>query len=114
MMNDTVKIKMVLQEVTLQVKQLLQERLHAVILFGSYARGDNSTESDIDIMLLLNGFKSEVLKYRRDISKIASHIGLKYDVVISILFRTNTEFTEGVQYLPFYQNIVREGIQVYG
>lgn len=114
MMKDTANTKTILQEITVQVKQLLHQHLHAVILFGSYARGENSSESDMDVMLLLNCSKAEALTYRRDISKIASRIGLKYDVVISILFRTNEEFTKGMQYLPFYQNIVREGIQVYG
>lgn len=51
--------------------------------------------------------------YRKRISHIASRIGLKYDVVISILFRMKAEFTQGIQYLPFYQNISREGVSMF-
>ena len=35
-----------------KVKELLQDRLKKVILYGSYARGDYDNSSDIDIMLL--------------------------------------------------------------
>lgn len=113
-MKDNVQVKRIVEEIKIQLMELLQKKLQSVILFGSYARGDNTTESDMDIMLILNCPKENALLYRKDISKIASRIGLKYDVVISILFRTNEEFTKGMHYLPFYQNIVREGISIYG
>lgn len=113
-MKDTSKLQMILRNVTVQAKQLLQEQLQAVILFGSYARGDEQQDSDIDIMLILNCSPEKARRYRRDISRIASRIGLEYDVVLSILFRTKDEFSQGSSYMPFYQNIIQEGVRIYG
>jgi len=42
-----------------EIKRLLQEalgpRLHAVVLFGSEARGEARPDSDIDVMVVVNG-----------------------------------------------------------
>lgn len=35
-----------------QVKEILEDKLSKVILYGSYARGDYRENSDIDIMVL--------------------------------------------------------------
>ncbi|MDR1964147.1 MAG: nucleotidyltransferase domain-containing protein [Planctomycetaceae bacterium] len=36
-----------------------QNRLVQIILFGSYARGDNRTNSDIDILIIKKDLKNE-------------------------------------------------------
>ena len=46
------KIDKVIQQFTLKLLELLGDRLKKVILYGSYARGDYSENSDIDIMIL--------------------------------------------------------------
>lgn len=113
-MANIQRLQTILQEVTAQAKALLGQQLESVILFGSYARGEETQDSDIDIMLILDCPSVQARMYRKRISHIASRIGLEYDVVISILVRTKAEFTQGIQYLPFYQNISREGISIYG
>ena len=47
---------------------LLGERLKKIILYGSYARGDYNSSSDIDIMILTD---DEIEIYRNKISDIA-------------------------------------------
>lgn len=49
------ELKIVLQEVENASKQLYGDKLNKIILYGSYARGDNTEESDIDIMIILDG-----------------------------------------------------------
>ena len=34
--------------------RIFSDKLNSVILYGSYARGDNDSESDIDLMLLID------------------------------------------------------------
>lgn len=110
--------RMELQSVLAKVKEasecLYGNKLDRIILFGSYARGDNDDESDIDIMIILNCDVSELRTLRRTAAGMASDISLESEVFISILLRDRKHFEENVELLPFYQNIVREGVAVYG
>ena len=58
------ELKIVLQEVENASKQLYGDKLNKIILYGSYARGDNTEESDIDIMIILDGDIDDVKKMR--------------------------------------------------
>jgi predicted nucleotidyltransferase len=108
------ELDIIMEEVIQQVSRLLGDKLNSVILFGSYARGDNTEDSDIDIMLILDCSKAQSLTYRRNISQIASRIGLSHDVVISILLRDKQDFNDKIHYMPFYRNIAQEGVRMYG
>ena len=52
--------------------------------------------------------------YRKQISKIASRIGLENDIEISLLLRDKDTFEQSREVLPFYKNIQREGVALYG
>ena len=51
-----------------EVRKIYGERLKSVILYGSYARGDFRTDSDIDIMILVDLTDMEIEKYRKQLS----------------------------------------------
>ena len=65
-------------------------------------------------MFLFDRPYKEVITYRKDVSKIASRVGLKNDIMVSIVFRDVKSFNEDKDILPFYQNIVKEGYIIYG
>ncbi len=92
---------------------LLADKIYKIILYGSYARGDFTPESDVDVIILLNCSKDEVRLYRKQISRLSSRIGLQNDVEISILLRDRASYEEGMKVLPFYRNINQEGIILY-
>lgn len=108
------EIRNIATEIVEETKKLLKEDIYKIVLYGSYARGDFGNESDIDIMIVLNCEKEKVLCYRKQISKIASRIGLENDIEISLLLRDRNTFEEGTKAIPFYKNIYREGIALYG
>ena len=83
-------------------------------VYGSYARGDYTSESDIDIMIVLRCDKDKVKSYRKQVSRLASRIGLENDVEVSLLLRDKESFEAGQKILPFYQNVTREGVTIYG
>ena len=49
-----VEVNVILANYIEIIKQIYGSNLEKIILFGSYARGDNKKESDIDIMILVN------------------------------------------------------------
>lgn len=104
----------VTQSVVDAVLELLEGKIEKIILYGSYARNDFKPESDIDIMIILNCSREEVKLYRKQICRIASRIGLEHDIEVSLLLRDKSTFESGIQFLPFYQNIQKEGITLYG
>ena len=97
-----------------EIQKIYGDHLRKVILYGSYARGDNTPESDVDIMIIIDDSEDNVLKYRNRFSKIAALLGMKYDVLLSVLFRDKGNFYKRAQYNPFYKNIVKEGVEWYG
>ena len=49
------KIKEAIEEFKKEVKKLYGERLKRIILYGSYARGSATEDSDIDLLIVLEG-----------------------------------------------------------
>ena len=55
------------------VSGLYASALNAVILYGSYARGDYTEDSDVDIMILVDMPEEEISRSRESLA------GLTYD-----------------------------------
>ncbi len=108
------KLQIVLKRVEIAAKQLYGDGLNKIILYGSYARGDNTEESDIDIMIILDCDEREIKMLRNLTAEMASDISLEQEVFLSISLRDKKHFEDNLSCLPFYQNIEREGIPVYG
>lgn len=92
----------------------ISSNVYKILLFGSYARGENTEESDVDIMILMDCPADEIKRLRKDFSKAASRIGLKHDLLLAVLLRNKDEFKDKQEYSPFYKNIVAEGVELYG
>lgn len=112
-MQSQEQIHVITKEIVDEVIQLLQENVYKIVLYGSYARGDFTKESDIDVLILLNCDKEQVMKYRKQISRLSSRIGLKNDVEVSLLLRDRETFERQGDTLPFYKNVKKEGVALY-
>jgi predicted nucleotidyltransferase len=80
-----------------------------VILFGSFARGENRLNSYIDLLILLN--KSEVT--RDDEKKVKYPLyEIEFDTgtIISPLVLSKNEWESRHKITPFYDTIGKEGI----
>lgn len=106
------ELQIVLKEVEKASKQIYGSMLDRIILYGSYARGDNTEESDIDIMIVLDCDAKEIRKLRGITAEMTSDISIEKEVFLSVLLRDKKHFEDNIEFLPFYQNIVREGIAV--
>ncbi|MDR2546519.1 MAG: nucleotidyltransferase domain-containing protein [Lachnospiraceae bacterium] len=108
------RINAVISEVVHATKDTLGDRLEKVILFGSYARGDYDSESDMDICILADVPRAETTKWRRDINKRIYGIDLKYNLLVSLHVINSGIFYNHVDVLPFYRNVLQEGVEVDG
>ena len=97
-----------------QVKQLLGMKLTKVILYGSYARGDNRDNSDIDIMVLTTLTDDEIDKIETSIFDLAFDFQMEYDIDISVIVKNEDHFNYWLGAIPFYDNVQNEGIVLNG
>ncbi len=101
-----------LRDIAVGSKEIFNDALHSVILYGSYARGDYDEESDVDIMILADVLDSELCFFRKQIDKLCSFLLYEYGVVVSITERDTATYNRYVEILPFYQNIQKEGVRI--
>ena len=112
-MNDENKTQKILGELSSKLKGLYGNTLDRIILYGSYARNDYSDESDIDIMVIVGGGDDEIKKSEKDLNFIESRMSLNYDVTLSVFVRSSEHFDRWKDSMPFYRNIVKEGVEIY-
>ena len=100
-------VKKLLAELKKGLTELYGQRLKAVYLFGSYARGDYHEGSDLDVMIVLDSYKS----YWDELvcsAELASDLSLEHDVTISRMIMTDEQWKKGD--LPVLMNVRAEEV----
>jgi len=110
-----IELKQILDELIQNSIPIFDKKLKRVILFGSYARGDYDEESDIDVMFLIDD-EAKILssKYRKPVRRIIADIDWKYEVLLCSVLQNEQDFYAAVNSIPFYHNVEKEGITLYG
>ena len=106
------QLSLITQRVAAEAKLRLGELLEAVVLYGSYARGDYDDESDVDIMVRVICAKDQLGRYRHILSDVASELSLAYDVTVSVSIVDTETFHRYRRFLPYFENVEREGIKI--
>lgn len=78
-------------------------------LFGSQARDEAEPDSDIDVMLVLQGAVDPNREIQR-LSSFTSGLSLKHDAVISCVYMSEEDFNN--EQSPLMLNVRREGVFV--
>ena len=97
-----------------KVRRILGKNLKQVILYGSYARGDYTEDSDIDIMVLTTLTDKEIEQIETEIYDLAFDYLMDYGVDISVVIKNEEQFNYWLGALPFYDNVRKEGIVLNG
>jgi predicted nucleotidyltransferase len=111
-MLTTIKNKQLfalLHELRSSLVELYGDRLFSVILFGSYARGEATLESDIDVMVVLTDPVNAV-EERGRMSSLFWYFLRQYDELISIIPMSKSRFLAGD--ISFLRVVKREGIEI--
>lgn len=98
-----------LEELKRALAGVYNERLKGVYLYGSYARGDFGADSDVDLLVALEGEVKPTREMDR-LSPIVADICLRYDLLLS-LYPVPAEWLTGRK-SPLFENIRREAIRL--
>jgi predicted nucleotidyltransferase len=109
-MCDASKLQEIEKQVVAAVRETLGDKVDQILLYGSFARGDFDAESDIDIMVIANVAPGEASAAEKTLIPAASRIDLDYDVVLSLCVKDSETFYYWANVLPFYKNVLREGV----
>ena len=93
--------------ITKQFRQTVENKYNIIEmkLFGSFARGDYSKTSDIDLMIRLPKVDRNI---EEDLFNIAYDLELEYDCVIDVIVLPQN-FNNNIM---IYRNIQKEGIAI--
>lgn len=89
--------------------ELYGDRLVAMVLYGSQARGDAEPGSDIDVLVVLEAPVDAGLEIART-GGIVADLSLEHDQVLSCVFLDDQRFRTWNG--PLLRNVRREGIAV--
>ena len=103
-----------LEQYIVEVKKIYGMHLRRIILYGSYARGDFRPDSDVDIMILLDMTDLDLKAYSQQLSYMTYDFNLDNDLDIKPIAKSEEHFEKWVINYPFYANVHREGVVLYG
>jgi len=102
-------VKLALEKLQELLAEVYGERLRGVYLYGSYARGDFQPDSDVDVLIALEGEVRPGQEIDRIGDRVAD-IGVDHHVLIAT-FPVPEEWLK-VRKSPLFENVRREGIRL--
>ena len=97
--------RMLLQELKTGLGVIYGQRLKGVYLYGSYARGEEDKESDVDVLVVLDDFDQYGAEVDRT-SELSGRLSLQYGVSLSKVFVRERDWL--VRVTPFLENVREE------
>ena len=87
-------------------------KLKTAIIYGSCARGDFKTDSDIDILLLLDVPSDTLAMERKKIFAVADALDMEYEVVLAPVLQSYEVYQNYLPVSAYYQNVQKEGVRI--
>ena len=103
-----------LKDVYTNVKEIYGDNFVKMILYGSRARGDYHEYSDIDILALVKCDEKAIRDYQSKITSAITEISFEHSVFISISVLTYSidYFNYWKDAMPYFKNVIKDGIEV--
>jgi len=87
----------ILREFKRELTKILGDKLVDVILFGSYARGDYTDESDVDVLIIVK--EKPTIDEENKISKLCLRFLIKHNIIISAVTYPKNVFDLGSSFI---------------
>ncbi|MDI3475865.1 MAG: hypothetical protein PWQ79_2204 [Thermococcaceae archaeon] len=101
------ELEEILKEVKAKLQEILGDNLVEVILFGSYARGEASEWSDVDVLVVVKRWPT--LEELERMAEATNKYAIEKGVVISLVpYVKKPDMSSD----PLILNVMREGIKV--
>ena len=111
-MCTNMQLKKLTSDMVQEYRRVYGKDIETILLFGSYARGDQENDSDVDIVAIVHGERMDLQERLKEIWDVSVDIGLENDVVVSATVIPFDEFEMFKRILPYYINIVKEGVEI--
>lgn len=111
-MQTKQNVENIVAQLCLRIASLFPQDKIDAILFGSYARGDADPDSDIDILFLVDASRQEISACNWQIGDLAADFLLEHGIMVSPIVENRDYFSANSNVLPFYRNIVHEGVRM--
>ena len=112
--KENQKLKSVLESLIAKLSESLASEVHAIVLFGSYAKGTANKSSDIDVLFIISDMKDKSV--REKIERECASYEYSHSIKISPLITDITEFRKMLKATEL--NVGKEtreyGIPLYG
>ena len=107
MVKKSIDNKLIMEIVQKYVEKICENyKIEAIILFGSYAKGTQNENSDIDIAIITDDFKNDIFDEELNLMKLRRNIDTRIEPhLIRIEDFKNAE-------TPFIQEVINTGIKV--
>ena len=102
-------LETILSQLSQEFSRILGDRLEALYLYGSQARGDAQRDSDIDVLAVVRG-EFNYMQLLELTAPASCTLSLDHDIVISSAFISKKRFDH--ENSPFILNVKREGVTI--
>ena len=103
-------IKTALNKIVAALKKKYPENILSVYAFGSRVRGDHKEGSDFDVLVLVN---DRTVTLEEGIIDTFVEEEMKSGISFDPVIKTTHSFElEKKHHTPFYENVMRQGVQV--
>ncbi len=83
--------------------------------YGSYAREQSEPGSDLDRMVLCDLDEKDIRKFDEAVLELTiKMLTTRYGILVSVVANNVDFFYEWFDTLPYFKNVITEGITLYG
>ena len=100
-----------LSDMCKKIGEIYEDVIDNIVLYGSYVRGQETPDSDIDIAVILRLPQTD--EQHQKMIDIVVDYELKLGVTLSVISIEKDNFNEWKSTLPFYKNLLKEGISIW-
>ena len=109
------RLAWVLEDFTKKASDFIPE-IQSIVLFGSGARGQATSRSDIDVLVLVSNYQEERFKKLMDsVDRLASEVSGRHPAKLVPILMMTKDFEQGLRDKKrFAVDVLRDGIVLFG